>query len=73
MTVAPVMRDVYSSHVNRIGYNPETRELNVLWDTGKTSVYSGVTAELADSVQNSWSVGKALIDNVKGVYPHRYL
>ena len=69
----PVMREVYSSHVNKIGHDPKTNELWVEWDSGKTSVYSGVSAELADQVTNSWSVGSALRDQIKsGGYAHRY-
>ena len=69
----PVMRDVYSSHVSRIGFSAETQELFVTWDTGKTSVYSGVPPAVADATMNAWSVGKALTADVKNTYPHRYL
>jgi hypothetical protein len=66
------MRDVHSSHVSRIGYDAKTKELHVEWGTDKVSVYSGVPAGLADEVMNSWSVGKALTDQVKGKFGHRY-
>jgi hypothetical protein len=69
---APVMRGVFSSHVNKIGHDPETKELFVEWDTGKTSIYTGVPVGVADTVSNSWSVGKALREHVKDAYPHRY-
>lgn len=65
-------RAVYSSHVDRIGYDQQTKELRVKWDTGKTSVYSGVPPDVADTVSNSWSVGQALTQMVKGTYSHRY-
>ncbi len=68
----PAMRDVFSSHVSTIGYDPETKELHVKWDTGKTSIYEGVPADTATSVMNSWSVGTALRDRVKSAFPHRY-
>lgn len=68
----PVMRDVFSSHVRRIGHDAQTGDLHVEWDTGRTSVYSGVPAALAEDVQTSWSVGKALTDRIKGAFPHRY-
>lgn len=67
------MKDVYSSHVDQVGHDPQTNELHVKWDSGKTSVYSNVPAELAQSVVQSWSVGKALTAQVKGQFPHRYL
>ncbi len=68
----PVMREVYSSHVNRVGYDHQAQELHVEWDTGKRSVYSAVPPHVADSTMNAWSVGKALIEQVKPVYEHRY-
>ena len=69
----PVMRQVFSSHVEAIGHDPATNELHVKWDTGKTSVYSNVPPEKADAVANSWSVGKALREQVKGQHEHRYI
>lgn len=68
----PVMRDVYSSHVNRIGYDLDTNELVVIWDNGKTSVYAGVQRDKADEVMNSWSVGKAIHNQIKPHHEHRY-
>jgi hypothetical protein len=67
------MRSVYSSHVDRVGYSVDTGDLYVQWDTGKTSVYSGVPADVADEVMNSWSVGSALTTRVKSAYQHRYI
>lgn len=68
----PVMRGVHSSNVERIGWDAETQELVVQWDSGKTSIYEGVPHGVADSTMNAWSVGSALIRDVKGAYPHRY-
>jgi hypothetical protein len=66
------MRPVYSSHVTAVGHDPEKQELHVQWDTGKTSIYAGVPASLAEQVRTSASVGQALRDRVKGKYDHRY-
>lgn len=66
------MRDVYSSHVNRVGHDPDTNELTVEWQDGKTSIYSDVPPEKYDAVANSWSVGKALHSMIKPDHPHRY-
>jgi hypothetical protein len=66
------MQSVYSSHVSRIGYDGDEHELIVEWDTGRTSVYSGVPPDVADEAMNSWSVGKFLNDSVKKRYEHRY-
>ena len=69
----PPMRDVFSSHVSRVGYSADTQELYVTWDTGKTSVYSGVPPDVANQTMNSWSVGSALTSDIKANFPHRYL
>ena len=68
----PVMISVYSSHVQAIGHDNDKQELHVRWNGGKTSVYSSVPADVADSVSTSWSIGTALREQVKNVYPHRY-
>lgn len=68
----PKMKPVYSSHVDKIGHDSDTQELHVQWQGGKTSIYSGVSAALADEVSNSWSVGKAIHEQIKDNYPHRY-
>jgi hypothetical protein len=67
------MREVFSSHVSKAGYDAETGEMHVQWDSGKTSVYSGVPSALADEVLNAWSVGAALAARIKGQYEHRYV
>jgi hypothetical protein len=69
----PPMRSVFSSHVDRIGHDVQTGDLYVQWDSGKTSVYSGVPPDLAEDVSTSWSVGSALTTRIKGAFPHRYL
>jgi hypothetical protein len=68
----PDMTDVYSSHVNQIGYDHDTSELHVVWDTGRASVYSEVPAVIARAVIRSWSVGTSLTEAIKGKYAHRY-
>ncbi len=76
----PEMRDVYSSHVAKIGY--EDGELHVVYNRGKsagtTVIYSGVTPEVAAQVLSAPSIGSALHALVRvprGAeprYPHRY-
>jgi KTSC domain len=68
----PVIKSVYSSHVNTIAYNKDSQELHVVWDTGKKSIYSGVPEPLATRVMNDWSVGAALHSEIKGKFSHRY-
>jgi hypothetical protein len=67
----PDMRDVYSSHVSRIGF--DDGKLIVEWNSGKTSIYPGVPEQLANEVMNSPSIGSALRERIKGVYSHTYL
>jgi len=69
---APDMTPVHSSHVDSVGYDATAQEMHVRWDSGKTSIYSGVPAELADEVLKSWSVGSALTEKVKSAFSHRY-
>lgn len=73
----PEMRSVYSSNVNRIGYDAATQELHVEWrakkgQAPKVSVYDGVPAHVARQVMNAPSIGEALAGAVKGSFGHRY-
>jgi hypothetical protein len=65
-------KQVHSSHVDKIGYDPDNQTLVVVYKTGKTSVYQSVPQDIADQVMNSYSVGQALHNLVKGVYGHEY-
>lgn len=68
----PMMKSVHSSHIDSVGYLAELSELWVKWESGKTSIYSGVPVALANTVVNSWSVGKSLRDKIKDKFDHRY-
>ena len=65
-------KNVYSSNVQEVSYNDETKELTITWTRGKRSVYSGVPAELADQLVNAPSVGSMLNSEIKPYYAHRY-
>lgn len=65
-------RQVYSSNVAEVGYDPETKELLITWTKGKRSIYSGVPEELAEQLVNAPSVGSMLNTEVKPFYAHRY-
>ena len=67
-----VMQAVHSSHVDRIGHDAATRELHVIWDSGKTSIYEGVPSDLAHDVMTSWSIGSVLTARIKPNFKHRY-
>lgn len=66
----PEMSPVFSSHVAHMGY--EDGDLHVTWKSGKTSIYSGVPAAVADEAMKSYSIGDYLRTNIKPFYNHRY-
>ena len=55
-----------------IGYDSDTRELLVTWNSGKRSAYAGVPEELAHQLANAPSVGTMLNNEIKPFYSHRY-
>lgn len=65
-------KDVYSSNVSTVGYDPETKELIITWTRGKRSIYSGVPEELAEQLATAGSVGSMLNSEIKPYYAHRY-
>ena len=65
-------KSVYSSNVQEVGYDPDTKELYITWTRGKQSIYSGVPEELAVDLSNAPSVGSMLNSEVKPFYAHRY-
>lgn len=65
-------KDVYSTNVQQVSYNDETKELTITWTRGKRSVYSGVPEELATQLVNAPSVGTMLNQEVKPYFAHRY-
>jgi hypothetical protein len=64
-------RDVFSSHVNRVGHDDATGEMLVEWKSGKVSAYEGVAAEKVDEISRSYSIGERLKD-IKSNHTHRY-
>jgi len=67
------MRNVFSSHVQSIGHDPETSELTVVYKNGTHTIYDGVPEDVATKIFQSESIGSALHEHVKGQYQHRYL
>ena len=65
-------RDVFSSNVSTVGYDPETKDLTITWTKGKRSIYSNVPEELAEQLANAPSVGSMLNSEIKPYYSHRY-
>lgn len=65
-------KEVYSSNVSTVGYDPDTLELIITWTKGKRSIYSGVPEELAEQLVNAPSVGSMMRTEIVPYYPHRY-
>lgn len=66
-------RSVYSSMVSEVGYDPDTQEMSITWaKSGKTSIYSGVPEDVAESCSRAPSVGQFINSEVKPFYSHRY-
>ena len=65
-------RDVYSTRVERLGYDPETQEMYVEWKRGRVSVFEGVPDDVAHEASNAWSVGAFLRINIEPEYKQRY-
>jgi len=70
----PQMRNVFSSHVDQIGYDEEAGELHVTFSrTGKTAVYANVSAKEARAVLEAPSIGEAMWRQIRGQKPFGYL
>jgi hypothetical protein len=68
------MKSVFSSSVSEVGYDPDTGELLVRWNNGRTSAYAGVSEDEANSLAEGKiaSVGQYLNSEIKPNYSHRY-
>lgn len=66
------MKSVYSSMASEIGYDPDTKEMIVRWNNGKTSAYKDVPEDVAQECANAPSVGQYLNSEIKPNYSHRY-
>jgi hypothetical protein len=71
--VMPVShRRVFSSHIDRVGYDAAAGELHITYNTGRVAIYSGVPPGVAAKVDGAVSIGSAMYEHVRGRYPHRY-
>jgi len=66
-------QNVFSSHVEAVGFDDATGDLLISWKNGKTSAYAGVPEDLAQQVANAPSVGQMIHGLIKNNYPHRYV
>lgn len=70
-----VWKSVFSSNVQRLGWQPDPPAMLVEWTSGKnrTSEYAGVDEKLFEEITKAPSVGTALNMEIKGKYAHRYV
>lgn len=71
----PEMRQVYSSHIVEIGYDPITQSLHVSYANGTIGYYADVPSDIAMNVvsNNVPSFGEALHTHIRGRFPFTYL
>lgn len=65
-------RSVFSSHIDKVGYDPASGELHVTYKTGQVAIHEGVPPGVAQQVTGAASIGKAIHQHIRGQYSHRY-
>ena len=68
----PELRHVYSTMVNRIGYDADAAELHVEFRNGRHAIYHEVPAEVARDVLSAPSIGQALSGAIRGKFHFTY-
>lgn len=69
---APKMKNVYSSHIDRVGYDDEEGLLHVHFSNGSEVAYD-VPSHVAASVLDAPSIGEELHRTVRGKFGFTYL
>jgi len=59
-----------STIIRRFDYRPETRELDVLFTTGRRYVYQGVPPEAAEAFRRAFAKGRHFNARIRGRYPY---
>jgi len=65
------MKQVFSSNIQEIGYDPDEQMLAVKFNTGALYYYFGVPEDVARSVMTAPSVGTSLTAEIKGIYQYQ--
>lgn len=63
------MTSVDSSMISAVGYDPKTRTMEVLFNSGKTYGYTDVSPEEFDGLMAADSKGSYMRAYIIGVYP----
>lgn len=67
-----MLTPVTSSMVKAIGYDPDKQEMMIEWPNGKVSAYAGVPQSTFEYVRQAPSIGRAVLEHIKGKYDHEY-
>lgn len=62
-----------STVIRRFDYRPETRELEVLFVTGRRYLYSGVPPEVAEAFRSAFAKGVYFNRHIRDRYRHTEL
>ena len=62
-----------STIIRSFAYRPETRELELLFTTGRRYLYSGVPPEAADAFHAAFAKGRHFNLRIRGRYRYREL
>jgi hypothetical protein len=65
------MKSVKSSHIQAVGYVPESKTLNVTFHNGQTYQYSGVPESEYKALLAAPSPGGHFIKNIKSKFKNR--
>ncbi len=64
------LKEVESSMIHAVGYDPETRTLKVVFRSGSIYRYSNVPPEVYEGLMKAESKGRYMRANVIDVYPY---
>lgn len=64
------MRDVKSTNIKSVGYDPKERTLAVAFSDGSLYHYHNIERNKFEDLAEAKSVGSFLHEHIKGVYKH---
>jgi hypothetical protein len=65
------LQSVNSSMIRAVGYNSETKEMEVVFTSGKIFVYSNVPEKIFDGLLTAKSKGQYMRAHVIAAYPYQ--
>jgi len=64
-------KDVFSSMVQVISYDPDSQTMTITYNNGRSYAYAGVPEDVALDASNAASVGEFVNSEIKGRYSYR--